>query len=145
LLVQLTAFRRMVPNRHHAGIRWVDTPLESVWLDRGIYKIDDPSGLWALTFPERPRDGVAPNLRLNEHALALVRRCGVKAVKEDFWYVVEFGGHVIACSLFKKKGAHLIFRCGEKDTAPKEVRRDSITALAEILMVTTRPPLPAPQ
>ena len=125
-------------------IRWVRETAKGVLLDRAVFKITDTTGLWALTFPEPPREGMAPNLRLNEHALALVRRCDPREVQKGCWYIVEFGGRVIVSSFYKKTGAELIFRSGFRDTSPEQANTCLITAIAEIMMVVTRPPTHKP-
>lgn len=87
---------------------------------------------------------MSPNLRLNEHAMALVRRCEVREVQKGCWYVVESFGRVIVSSFYKKTGAELIFRSGFRDTSPEQINSSLITAIAEVVMVITRPPTPKP-
>lgn len=124
-------------------ITWEDSQMRGVWLDRATYRIEDTSGLWAVIFPELPKDGQAPNLRLNEHALALGRRCEVSEIKEGYWYLVEFSGRVIVASFYKKSAGSLVFRSGSGDTSPDSITAKDITAVAEVMMVTTRPPMPS--
>jgi SOS-response transcriptional repressor LexA len=125
-------------------IVWVDSETRGVRLDRAAYKISgDAVGYWALTFPELPRDGMTPNLRLNEHALALVRLCKPSEIAEGHWYVVEFKGRVIVSSFYKRAGRTLIFRIGPGDTSPDRIALREISSVAEVMMVTTRPPMPS--
>lgn len=124
-------------------IRWRDSGLRGVWLDRATYRIEgDAAGLWAITFPERPRDGATPCLRLNEHALALVRRCPLSEIKEDYWYLIELSGRVIVSCCVKKTGGTLLWRAGLGETAPDPLASKDIYTVCEVMMVTTRPPVP---
>ena len=128
------------------SIRWLDSEARGVWLDRAAFRIEgDVAGLWAVTFPERPRDGQMPLLRLDEYALALVRRCILHELEEAHWYLVEHAGRVMVGSFFKRVGGRLIFRAGAGDTSPQSIVRTDIAAIAEVMMTTTRPPIPNPQ
>jgi len=124
-------------------IKWVDKGEQGVWLDRATYRIEgDPAGLWAIRFPERPREGQLPPLRLNEHSLALVRRCSPRDIVDARWYLVEHAGRVIVGSFAGRERGRLRFRVGVGDTAPKLVVPTEVTAVAELMMTTTRPPGP---
>lgn len=126
-------------------IRWLDAPDRGVWLDRATYQIrGEADGLWAVVFPERPREGAAPALRLNEHALALVRSCRLADVEQGRWYLIEHrhrGLHrVVAACCIKRVAGALLIREGIGSTAPDCIHANTVGTIAEVLMVTTRPP-----
>lgn len=127
-------------------IRWIDSGDRGVRLDRAAHRIKgDAAGLWAIRFPERPRNGAAPCLRLNEEAFALVRRCGPAEIREGYWYLIELSDRVIVSSCVGRKRGMLMWRAGVGTTEPDVLAAKEILDAAEVMMVTTRPPGPISQ
>lgn len=129
------------------GIKWVRDEQDGVWLDRAVYgiKIGAERWLWALTFPDSKVDRGAGFLKLNDRAMALVRRCNTDEMHYNWWYLVERRNReVLVSTLHKKVQGRWIFRVSARDENPVRIYPDDIVRVSEILMVTMRPSPPSP-
>lgn len=139
------------------GITWIPNPADGVLLDRAVYGIKDEKGLWAVTFFEKSRDGTGARLGLNSHAMVLVRSTPKESIQPGSWYLIECGRQVFVSGFFDRETLRVKgkkettsveefeFRTGVLNEKPTRLLATDITHLAEILMVTRKPPpLPLP-
>jgi len=129
-------------------IKWSEDDSRGFWLDRGLFGINETRNLWALSFPEPPNTGQRAPLRLDEFAVALVRRCNVDSLGKNFEgynFVVEVEGTVSVYEFLKLLDRDILFRQPSPDREKVYVPLGSIRSISQVLMTTIRPAMPKPK
>lgn len=130
------------------GIDWVRDEADGVWLDRAIYGIRPGAErwLWALTFPDSKLERGAGFLKLNDRAMALVRRCKADETQYHCWYLIERPNReTLVSTLYRKVKGKWTFRVSARDDDPVTISAKDIAGIWELLVVTMRPSPPRPK